>query len=144
MEGIVDVYEQYFMNEDDLKVIDLSKRRNHSCLVCSTEPKNGSYGKNDRFDITKVVVGYLEHLKVFGFSSKLALLFIDSVRDSGALCNKVKGFWELKEHKTSYVFILEHSTEGGNEISSPVISSFITKRLNDLIEEKEKEKKDHD
>ena len=141
MEGIIDVYEQYFMNTDEIK-IDLSRRRNHNCLVCNTEPKNGSYGKNDRCEITKIIVGYLEHLKVFGFSSKLVLLFIDSVKDSGVLCNKVQGFWELKEHDTSYVFIVEHSVNDENKIS-PVVSSFITKRL-ELLKEKVKKEEVED
>ena len=142
MEGIVDVYEQYFANVNEVKP-DFSKRRNHECLVCNEEPKNGSYGKNDRCSTARIIVGYLEHLKVFGFSSKYANLFINSVRDSGILCNKVQGFWEFKKHETAYVFIVEHSVDDLVDVPL-VISSFITKRLTDLIEEKEKEKKDLD
>ena len=142
MEGIVDVYKQYFANINEIK-IDLFKRRNHECKVCIEESKNGSYGKSDKWGIEKIIVGYLEHLKVFGFSSKLAMLFIDSVRDSGVLCNKVQGFWEFKEHQTAYVFINEHSLD--NEIEVPkVVSSFITRRLIELVEEEKVKKHDYD
>ena len=140
MEGIVDVYEQYFMNVDEIK-IDLAKRRSHNCLVCNEEPKNGSYGKNDRCSTAKIIVGYLEHLKVFGFSSKLANLFIDSVRDSGILCNKVQGFGELKEHETAYIFIIEHSLDDKIEVPK-IVSPFLTKRFIETIEEKIKKQDD--
>ena len=140
MEGIVDVYEQYFMNLENSK-IDFLKRRNHSCLVCTEEPKNGSYGKNDRCSTSKIIVGYLEHLKVFGFSSKLANLFIDSVRDSGILCNKVQGFWEFKEHETAYTFIIEHSLDDKIEIPK-VVSPFLTRRFKNIeLEDSNLEKK---
>ena len=108
MEGIVDVYEEYFINLVESKV-DLLKKNSHTCLICRLEPnRDGSYGKSDRLSTEKIVVEYLEHLKVFGFTNNLARLFIKSVRDSGVLCRKVKGFWEFKEHETAYVFIIEH------------------------------------
>ena len=134
MEGIVDVYEQYFMNVDDVKV-DLFKKRNHDCIVCNSEPKNGSYGKNDKYSTEKIIIGYLEHLKVFGFSSNLANLFIQSIRDSGILCNKVRGFWEFKEHNTLYVFIIEHSIDDKIEVPK-IVSPFLTKRFIKVVEEK--------
>ena len=140
MEGIVDVYEQYFANVDEIK-IDLVKRRNHECIVCNHEPKNGSYGKDGRCGTAKIIVGYLEHLKVFGFSSKFANLFIDSVRDSSILCNKLRGFWEFKQHETAYVFIIEHSLDDKIEVPK-VISPFLKKRFIDVIQEKVKEKED--
>ena len=78
-------------------------------MVCRLEPnKDGSYGKSDRTSTEKIIVEYLEHLKVFGFSNNLARVFINSIRDSGILCGKVKGYWEFKEHETDYVFIIEH------------------------------------
>ena len=82
MEGILDVYEHYFMNLENSKV-EFFKRRTHKCIVCSEEPKNSSCGKNDKYSTEKIIIEYLEHLKVFGFLSNLANLFIDSVRDSG-------------------------------------------------------------
>ena len=140
MEGIVDVYKQYFTNVDEIQ-IDLLKRRNHECIVCNEEPKNGSYGKNDKYSTEKIVIGYLEHLKVFGFSSKFANLFIDSVRDSGILCKKVHGFWEFKEHETAYVFIIEHSLDDKIEIPK-VVLPFLTKRFIEVVEEKIKKQKE--
>ena len=108
MEGIVDVYEQYFTNLVE-PMIDFSKKKRHSCLICRLEPnEDGSYGKSNRPITEKIIVGYLEHLKVFDFSNNLAQVFIDSVRDSGILCKKVKGCWEFKEHRSKYVFIIEH------------------------------------
>ena len=140
MEGIVDVYEQYFMNVDDLK-IELLKRRNHTCIVCSDEPINSSYGKNNKDSTKKIIIGYLEHLKVFGFSSNLAMLFINSVRDSGILCNRVQGFWEFKEHETQYVFIIEHSLDDKIEVPK-IVSPFLTKKFIEVFEEQEKVKQD--
>ena len=108
MEGIVDVYEEYFINLVESKVHFFKKNR-HTCLICRLEPmKDGSYGKSDRTSTEKNIVEYLEHLKVFGFPNNLAKVFINSIRDSGILCRKVKGFWEFKEHETEYGFIIEH------------------------------------
>ena len=130
MEGILDVYEHYFMSLENSKV-EFFKRRTHKCLVCSEEPKNGSYGKNDKWTTEKIIIGYLEHLKVFGFASNLANVFIDSVRDSGVLCNKVRGFWEFKEHEIQYVFIIEHSLD--DKIEAPkVVSPFLTRRFENI------------
>ena len=108
MEGIVDVYEQYFINLPKPK-LQFFKKNRHTCLICRKEPtKAGSYGKFDRTSTEKIIIEYLEHLKVIGFSNNLAKVFINSIRDSGILCGKVKGYWEFKEHETDYVFIIEH------------------------------------
>ena len=111
MEGVVDVYEQYFINLVEPK-IEYFKKNTHTCLICRLEPeRNDSYGKSDRTDTEKIIVEYLEHLKVFAISNNLAKVFIKSVRDSGILCKKVKGYWEFKEHGKDYVFIIEHCLE---------------------------------
>ena len=108
MEGIVDVYEEYFMRVVEPKIHFFKKNR-HTCLICRQELiKDGSYGKSDRTSTEKIIVEYLEHLKVFGFSNDIARVFINSIRNSGILCGKVKGYWEFKEHETDYVFIIEH------------------------------------
>ena len=107
MDGIVDVYEQYFTNLVEPK-IDFFKKNSHTCLICKVKVKDGSCGKFNRVDTKKIIIEYLEHLKIFGYSKNLAQVFVDSVRDSGILCKKVKGYWELKEHETEYVFIIEH------------------------------------
>ena len=132
MEGIVDVYEDYFLNlvespkahfsgkyEQTCSVCKLepidspkfnfSKKDRHSCLICRLEPiRDDSYGKSDRASTEKNIVEYLEHLKVFGFPSNLARIFIKLIRDSGILCKKVKGYWEFKGHETAYVYVIEH------------------------------------
>ena len=78
-------------------------------MICRLEPdRDASYAKFDRTSTEKNIVEYLEHLKVFGFSNNLAQVFINSIRNSGILCGKVKGYWEFKEHETCYVFIIEH------------------------------------
>ena len=108
MNGIVDVYEQYFTNIDESK-FHYFKKNTHTCLICGKEPmKDGSYGRYNRQSIEKIIIEYLEHLKLFGFLSNLAKIFINSVRDSGILCKKVRGYWEFKEHEKDYVFIIEH------------------------------------
>ena len=78
-------------------------------MICTLEPgRKALYVKSDRTSTEKIIVEYLEHLKVFGFPNNLAQIFISSVKDSGILCKKVKGYWEFKEHETEYVFIIEH------------------------------------
>ena len=108
MEGLVDVYEEYFIRVIEPKVHYFKKNR-HDCLICRKELiRDGSYGKFGRESTEKNILEYLEHLKVFGFSDKIAQVFINSIRDSGILCRKVKGYWEFKEHQTECVFIIEH------------------------------------
>ena len=107
MEGIIDVYQEYFINLNTTKFHFL-KRDTHTCLVCRKEPVRGSYGKFNRQSIQNIIIEYLEHLKIFGFSNDDAQFFIFSIKDSGFLCKKVKGFWEFKEHSNRYVFIIEH------------------------------------
>ena len=69
MEGIVDLYEEYFTNLVESKVHFFKKNR-HTCLICRLElNKDGSYGKFNRTFTEKIIVEYLEHLKVFGFSN---------------------------------------------------------------------------
>ena len=108
MEGIVDVYEQYFINLEESK-FHFFKRYRHTCLVCKQDNIiNGSYDEFDRKSIEKIIIEYLEHLKIFGFLCNLAKVFINSIRDSGVLCKNVKGLWEFKEHKTNHISIIEH------------------------------------
>lgn len=84
-------------------------KKTHTCLICKLEPKrNGSYGKTNRPITQKIILDYLAHLKVCGISNKLVQIFIGSVRDSGILCKKVKGYWEFQEHESEFVFIIEH------------------------------------
>ena len=108
MEGIVDVYEEYFTGLTETKV-DFSKKNRHTCLLCWLEDsRDGSYGKCDRDSTEKNIVEYLEHLKISGVSNTLARVFINSIRSSGILCKKVKGYWEFKENERGYGFIIEH------------------------------------
>ena len=139
MEGIVDVYEQYFINLEENRNIQFFRKNNHSCLICREEPKNGSYGKFDKYSIEKVAIEYLEHLKIFGYCNNLAKLFINSIRDSGVLCKNVKGWWEFKEHNTACVFIIEHSLDDKIEILKKLSKQFkIELNEENIIEEKVK------
>ena len=108
MEGILDVYEEHFTNLIEPNIHYVKKNR-HTCLICRQEVnRNGSYGKSDRTCTEQIIIEYLDHLRIFGYSKNQAQVFINSVRDSGVLCKEVKGYWEFKEHKTDYVFIIEH------------------------------------
>ena len=108
MEGIVDVYEQHFTFAT-MKT-DYSNINRHSCLICRTKSteKVFSYGRFDRETSEKNIIEYLQHLKIFGFSKKLTLIFTNSIRESGILCKKVHGWWEFKEDQKYSVFIIEH------------------------------------
>ena len=111
MDGLLDVYEEFFTNLIEATVQHL-KKNSHTCLICRQEHiRDGSYGKTDKFRTENIILEYLEHLNVCGYSGNLAKIFIKSVRDSGILCKKVKGFWEFKKHETESVFVIEHSVE---------------------------------
>ena len=109
MNGVLDVYEKYFANLNE-PVVQHLKKNLHTCLICREEyVRDGSYGKTDKLRTENITLEYLEHLNVFGYGNHLTKIFIKSVRDSGILCKKVKGFWEFKEHETEPVFVFEHS-----------------------------------
>ena len=111
MEGVLDVYEEFFTKLVEPTIYYI-KKSIHTCLICRQEHNtDGSYSKSDRFLTENIILEYLEHLQVYGYSKNLAKIFINSVRDSGILCRKVKGLWEFKEHPTEYIFIIEHSVE---------------------------------
>ena len=108
MNGIVDVYEKYFTDLTSFQ-FDLYKKKQHSCLVCSTDSTDdGSYGIYSRKSTEKFVINYLEHLKVFGYCCKLAEIFIESIRENGILSSSVKGHWRIKKHIIHQVIIIEH------------------------------------
>ena len=108
MNGIIDVYEHYFSNLFSFQ-FDLHKRKQHSCLVCTSNlSDNGTYGVYSRKLIEKFIINYLEHLKVFGYSIKLAEIFIGSVRENGILSLNVKGHWKIKKHGIHEIVIIEH------------------------------------
>ena len=107
MNGIVDTYEFYFSNLTSFH-FNLSKRRQHNCLVCSGELSDELYQICSREKTEKFIVNYLEHLKIFGFAIKTAEIFISSIRENGILSTGVKGFWKLKKHHIHEVMIIEH------------------------------------
>ena len=108
MNGIIDVYEHYFSNLFSFQ-FDLHKRKRHSCLVCTTNlSDNDTYGVYSRNLTEKFIINYLEHLKVCGYSIKLAEIFIGSVRESGILSSNVKGHWKIKEHDNHEIIVIEH------------------------------------
>ena len=98
MNGIVDVYEKYFTDLTSFQ-FDLHKRKQHSCLVCTTNiTDSGSYGIYSQKSTEEFVINYLEHLKIFNYCIKLTEIFIQSVRENGILSSKVKRHWEIKKH----------------------------------------------
>ena len=114
MNGIVVVYEKYFTDLTSFQ-FDLHKRKQHSCLVCTSNiTDSGSYGIYSRKSTEKFVINYLEHLKIFGYCIKLAEIFIQSVRENGILSSKVKGHWEIKKHIIHEVIIIEHFNYSSN------------------------------
>ena len=114
MNGIVDVYEKYFTDLTSFQ-FDLHKRKQHSCLVCTTNiTDSGSYGIYSRKSTEKFVINYLEHLKIFNYCIKLTEIFIQSVRENGILSSKVKGHWKIKKHIIHEVIIIDHFNYASN------------------------------
>ena len=108
MNGIIDVYEHYFNNLISFQ-FDFNKRKQHSCLVCTSDLSDGtSYEIFSREETEKFIVNYLEHLKIFGYSIKSVEIFIRSVRDNGILSANVKGNWKIKKHDTHEIMVIEH------------------------------------
>ena len=108
MNGVLDVYEKYFLNLNE-PVVQHLKKSLHTCLICRQEyVRDKSYGKTDKHRTEIITLEYLEHLSVFGYGNHLTKIFIESVRDSGILCKRVNGFWEFKEHESEPVFVFEH------------------------------------
>ena len=133
MNGIINVYEKYFCDLISFQ-FDLHKRKQHSCLVCTTIiTDNSTYGIYSRESIEKFIINYLEHLKVFGYCLKLAEIFIASIRDNGILSSKVKGYWEIKKHHIHEVIIIEH-------LNCSKKDNFLQMLSNENENEKEKEK----
>ena len=115
MNGIIDVYEKYFTDLTSFQ-FDLHKRKQHSCLVCTTDIADSfTYGIYSRESVEKFIISYLEHLKVFNYCLKLVEIFIKYVRENGILSSKVKGYWEIKKHFIHDVIIIEHINCASNK-----------------------------
>ena len=134
MNGIIDVYEHYVSNLVSFQ-FDLHKRKRHSCLVCTTNLSD-NHRLYSRKSTEKFIINYLEHLKVFGYSIKLAEIFIDSVRQNGILSLNVKGHWKIKKHNVHEIVIIEHCVSNRNLDES---GNFFK---NLLLKEKEKEEEE--
>ena len=116
MNGIVDVYEHYFNNLISFQ-FNFNKRKQHSCLVCTSDLSDGdTYEICSREQTEKFIINCLEHLKIFGYSIKSVEIFIRSVRDNGILSLNVKGIWKIKKHNVHEIIVIEHYVS--NEDSS--------------------------
>ena len=136
MNGIVDVYEKYFTDLTFFQ-FDLHKRKQHSCLVCTTNIADSKlYGIYSRKSTEKFVINYLEHLKIFNYCIKLTEIFIQSVRENGILSSKVKGHWAIKKHVIHEVIIIEHYNYAFNR-NLDEVNVFVHQNL--LSKEKEEE-----
>ena len=116
MNGIVDIYEHYFNNLISFQ-FNFNKRKQHSCLVCTSDLSDGDTCEIcSREQTEKFIINYLEHLKIFGYSIKSVEIFIRSVRDNGILSLNVKGNWKIKKHNVHEIIVIEHYVS--NEDSS--------------------------
>ena len=102
-------------------------KENDSCLVCTSNlSDNATYGVYSWNLTEKFIINYFEHLKVFGYSIKLAEIFITSVRENGILSSNVKGHWKIKKHDNHEIIIIEHCADFENlllkeEDSDPIL-----------------------
>ena len=107
MNGIVDVYEHYFNNLISFQ-FNFNKRKQHTCLACSSDFIDGYVEILSRQRTEKFIINYLEHLKIFGYSLKSVEIFIQSVRNNGILSPNVKGEWKLKKDILHEILVIEH------------------------------------
>ena len=136
MNGIVDVYEKYFTDLTSFQ-FDLHKRKQHTCLVCTSNiTDNNLYGIYSRKSTEKFVIEYLENLKIFNYCNKLTEIFIKSVRENGILSSKVKGHWAIKKHIFHEVIIIDHYNYAVNR-NLDEVNVFVHKNLS--AKEKEEE-----
>ena len=143
MNGIVDVYEKYFADLTSFQ-FDFHKRKQHTCLICTSKITDGCYGIFCRKLTEKFVIDYFEHLKVFNYCVILSNIFIESVRENGILSSKVKGYWQIKKHTNHEVVIIEHTSKF-IKIGEKLISKEDQKRVNffkKLLREEEKGEKE--
>ena len=100
----VTLYEAYFQNPDNHKIF-IWEVACHHCRFCSTEEIiiKVYYCKKD---ILKIILEYLNHLKLMSYSWEKVKYFFKSIKISGFLVNDFVAKWTMLKWIEKDTFIL--------------------------------------
>lgn len=113
-EEILTLYESYFRNPDNHKIL-LEELQNHHCSFCLLE--RVMKVKHSKTDMNKIILQYLDHLKLISCSSwEKVKYFFNSIKISGFLNDDCIGKWKMVLWEEKDIYILCHFTDNGKEV----------------------------
>ena len=106
---VLNLYEAYFRNSDNYKIF-VDELQEHHCRFCW--PEKLSKVKHCKTDMNKIILEYLDHLKLISSPSwKKIKYFFKSVRISGFLNDNYVGKWKMVRWEEKDIYILCHFTD---------------------------------
>ena len=103
-EEVLTLYGTYFQNADNNYKVFVDKLTFHHCYFCS-EPETVK-AKHCKTDVTKIILVYLNHLKLMCAPWKKVKYFLRSIKISGFLADDCLGKWTMIKWKEKDIFIL--------------------------------------
>ena len=103
-ETTLEIFESYFKNDNwRFSIGELSS---HNCCFCKNEEQKIKIIYHCKQDMTKFVITYLNHLKVYGCRWKKVNYFINSIKLSKFCDENVTGKWLMKYWHEKDIYIL--------------------------------------
>ena len=102
-EEILTLYETYFQNMDNRKIF-INELMSHHCRFCY--PEQTIKLKHCKTDMSKIILEYLNHLKLMSCSWEKVKYFLKSIRICGFLSENVLGKWTMIKWLEKDVYIL--------------------------------------
>ena len=106
-EEILTLYEAYFRNADNHKIFIQDLQCHHCCFCEDTTLKVKHCSKYSKTDMTKIILEYLNHLKLISCPSwEKVKYFFRSIRISGFLADDCVGKWMMIKWLEKDIYIL--------------------------------------
>ena len=101
---ILTLYETYFQSADNNFRIFVDELASHHCSFCL--PEKAVKIKHCKTDMIKIILEYLNHLKLMSYPWKKLKYFFKSIEITGFLTENCLGKWTMKKWLEKDTYIL--------------------------------------